>query len=125
VAGGAAGVVVVVVDVVGVVVVVVVVDVVVCGSSLPTVSVTTAPFFPSVPPTGFCDWTIPSWLGSVTLWVTTLDVKPTLFRRASASAWLFPVTSGICLSVCPFETESATDAPAVTLVPATGFCATT
>src|SRR5262249_53531902 len=78
------------------------------GECWPIRIVTVEFFAADVPPSGFCDWTMPSSLGSLTETNCWLTWKPTLWRSATACCADSPTTLGIVTCGGPFETWRST-----------------
>ena len=71
----------------------------------------------SGPLAGSCASTRPSWLGSVTSCVSTVDLKPASSISCCASASASPVTFGTSAVCGPFETVTVTFERCATLAP--------
>ena len=68
---------------------------------------------------------MPATCGGVTAWEWTRTLRPAPVRMPSASARVFPRTSGTSTSAGPVERISVTSLPLPTEVPATGSVLTT
>ena len=93
--------------------------------NLPTAIVTIVPGACCDPPGGSWVCTMPSWLWSVTGWLTILTPKPEAFRVAWASFCESVVTSGTVEVVGPLDTWRVIVVPGGWSVPTPGLVLTT
>src|SRR5437764_5234226 len=90
------------------------------GECWPITIVTVEPLVAWEPPSGLCDWTMPSWLGSATATYCWVTLKPAPSRSVTACCAVSPTTGGIPTCGGPFETWRATEDPFVAEVPGAG-----